>query len=170
MSTAAGSGFSLNASGELTVGVDAVPTFLNVMAAVFSDAAATDYRQADSPDIATVHDTTDSLVIQPNPTPADGTLRQSDTSVDGVLFQPKVFDTKKSVEVSGFKFQFVCMSPAGTILNGTSAQGMGYDSPNYGVVGTPDNTELLTSYKVPRSMFEALNAGPTVLIIAYKAA
>ena len=159
--------FTLNATtGELTVLPDAVPTFLMVMAAVFpSGSTETDYRKAEATDIIKINDRTDTLFIQPNPTPSDGVLRAGDSTPDGVTLAPKVYDKKTGGEVSGYKFRFVCVSPAGTIMNGTPSGSPGatggFDSNNNGTAG---NLETLTSYKIPRAMFEALGVGPAVII------
>ena len=154
---------------ELIVGRDGVPTYLTVMAAVFSSSTETDYRKADAMGTARINDQTDSLFIVPNPTPADAVLLAGETTPDGVTFAPKTFDKASNQEVSGVKYKFVCHSPAGTILNGTpkstpDATG-GFDSNKNNIA---DNTELLTSYKVPRAMFEAIGTGVDVMIIAFK--
>lgn len=158
-----------NGGKELTVGRDGVPTYLTVMAAVFDSATETDYKKALMTGTIRINDQTDSLFIVPNPTPADMTLRAGETTPDGVSYAPKTFDKSSNQEVSGIKYKFVCTSSAGTILNGTpsstpGASG-GFDSNSNSIA---DNTELLTTYKVPRAMFEAIGQGPAVQIIAFK--
>lgn len=162
---------------ELTVGRDGVPTYLIVRAAIFNDASETDYSKAEATGTIRVNDQTDTLFIQPNATPEDRVLRAGESTPDGITFAPKVYDKKSSGLFPGtVLFRFICYSPAGTILNGTAAQGTvsgvqvpgsGYDSPTHGVVGVPDNTELLATYKVPRAMMESVG-DVRVLINAYK--
>ncbi|MBD5583879.1 MAG: hypothetical protein HDQ88_02270 [Clostridia bacterium] len=158
----------VDANGELTITTEDVKTYLQVMAAVFSSADEHDYRKADAHDIQEIFDKTDALMINPNPTPANLTLRRGETDPDGVTLAPTTYDRDTEKALTGVKYKFVCYSPSGTILNGTTSQGMGYDSPTHGQQGVADNTELLTSYKVPRTMFEALGEGPRVDIRAFK--
>lgn len=159
-----------NGNKELIVGRDGVPTYLTVMAAVYpAGSTETDYRKADATGTARINDQTDSLIIAANPTPADAVLRAGETTPDGVTFAPKTYDKASNQEISGVKYKFVCHSPAGTILNGTpsgtpGATG-GYDSNKNNIA---DNTELLSSYKVPRAMFEAIGGGVDVVITAFK--
>ncbi len=160
-------GFS---SKELKVFRDGVPTYLVVMAAVFpAGSTETDPKKAEMLGYIRVNDQTDSLFIKPNPTPADGTLRAADPSVTGLTLVPELYDKDSGSKVNGAKFKFVCYSAAGTILNGspsgTPGAAGGFDTNANGVA---DNTELLTSYTIPRAMFEALNEGPRVMITAFK--
>lgn len=164
--------FAYNSKGELTVGRDAVPTHLVVMAAVFPSTLTEqnpDPKDAEMVGFIRVNDETDALYIKPNPTPADGTLRAGETTPSGLTLAPELYDQDSSSKVSGVKFKFVCMSAAGTVLNGspsgTPGAAGGFDTNKNNIA---DNTELLETYTVPRAMFEALNAGPRVLITAFK--
>lgn len=172
-------------NGNLKITGSEVDSFLQVMVAFFkteADMNSGDISKAIATDMQTVADSSDALIVFPNPTPADGVLRAGETTPAGVSFNPTVKDKNSSTELSGFKFKFTCLSPAGTILNGTNAQigsninnGTAFDTNNN---NTPDNTEDFYSgtlagtqplpYVVPRAMFEAIGCGPTVNIYAYK--
>lgn len=156
-----------NSSGNLVITRDDVASYLQVLVAFFNDATETDISKAVITDIQTVADSGDTLTVHANPTPADGTLYASDSSVGGVTFNPTVKDSNDNVKAN-IKFKFACFSPAGTLLNGTpsgtpGAAG-GFDT---NANGQPDNAELLTSYTVPREMFLAIETGPLVVISAF---
>lgn len=152
-----------NSNRELIVGRDAVPTFLTVRAAVFESATETDLTKAEATTTCRINDETDSLYIAPNPTPADCVLRAGETTPDGQTFAPKVYDKETKTEITGVKYKFVCLSPAGAVLNNVTSGP--YDTNNNGIA---DNEELLTTYKVPRAMFEGLGDGPNVQIHAFR--
>lgn len=181
---AAGSGdsleFAFDSTGkELIVGRDGVPTNLLVMCALFKAGTTdfSDYKGAEAIGYERINDKTDSLFIQVTRNPADGVLRAGETTPDGVTILPKLMDKDSQSQVAGAKFKFLCMSPAGTILNGTSAQlgtsigGSPIDSNNN---NTADNTEYFTfdganptPYKVPRAMMAAIGDIVRVMIMAY---
>ncbi len=187
---AAGSGDSLEfaySGNELIVGRDGVPTNLLVMCALFkgdnvsdADANTKTYMQAEAIGYERINDKTDSLFIQVTQNPADGVLRAGETTPDGVTILPKLMDKDSQSQVMGAKFKFLCMSPAGTILNGTSAQLGTPNPPNGGKPidsnnnNTADNTEFFTDaqlalapYKVPRAMMAAIGDVVRVIIMAY---
>ena len=156
-----------------TVTDEMVNSYQTVMVAYYDSGTSSADAKIPSKAIATdtkvISDITDSLVLFANPTPQDGVLRATDPTATGVTFAPKVRDRDTNKEITGLKYKFTCLSPSGTILNGspslTPGANGGFDVNNN---GTADNTELLTTYTVPRAMFEAINAGPTVVITAFQ--
>ncbi len=161
--------FAISSRNELTVGRDAVPTYLTVRAAIFNDAGETDYSKAEATGTIRINDQTDTLFIQPNATPEDRVLRAGESTPDGITFAPKVYDKKSGGLYPGtVLFKFICYSPAGTILNGspsgTPGASGGWDNNGNNIA---DNNELLSTYKVPRAMMESVG-NVRVLINAYK--
>lgn len=97
-------------------------------------------------DMQTVSDSSDPFIVYPNPTPADGKLRQSG-GPDKVSFAPKLSRVSGEEVTQGVAFLFAVLSPAGVLLN-------------------TDSTVAKQTYDVPKSIFVNINAGPTVNITA----
>lgn len=103
-------------------------------------------------DMQTLSDSSDPFVIYPNPTPADGRLRQTG-GPDEVSFEPKL-KRISGEEITDVKFLFAVLDPMGTIWNEGSHDGM------------PSNKVECTTFSIPKSVFIGMQAGPTVNITA----
>lgn len=141
---------------DLKITEDMVNSYQEVMVAFFpaADTTTTDPAKAVAVDLQTIIDEHDPLYIVPNPSPADGTLREDTaTASSGVTFTPKVMSTNNggSDVTSKYEFQFTVMDVVGNILN-------------------PSDTSKRypTSYKVTKAMFDQAGDGPQVQIDAYK--
>lgn len=130
---------------EFTVSRDDVATFGQIKAEAWSKDATPVLIASD---MQTVSDSSDPYIIYPNPDPADGRLRQTG-GPNEVTFEPKLARISGE-EITGVSFMFAVLSPAGVIQNNANG----------------DNTALYKSYSVPKTIFEKINAGPTVNITA----
>lgn len=97
-------------------------------------------------DIQTVSDSSDPYIVYPNPTPADGTLYQTG-GAEYVEFAPTLQSMSGGSAPANVKYKFAVLSPAGVILN-------------------TDYNTVQQTYRVDKSVFVALNAGPLINITA----
>ena len=97
-------------------------------------------------DMQTLSDSSDPFIIYPNPTPADGKIRQTG-GPDKVSFAPKLKRVSGEEVSSNVGYLFAVLSPAGVLLN-------------------TDSTTVKSTHDVPKSIFDNLGAGPIVNITA----
>lgn len=126
----------------LTVDRDDISTFGEVKVECYSDAART---QLIASDIQTIQDSSDALIVAPNPTPADGKFYQTG-GPDKITFAPKLQNSDGSTGPA-CKFIFSVFDHAGV------PQG-----------GTP--TPKQDTYDLPKSIAIGINEGPVVIIQA----
>lgn len=114
-------------------------------------------------DVQTVADQTDGLIVIPNPTPADGKIRQGDSNT-GVTFNPVLTDVDGNTPFgsASLRYLFTVMNSAGMILNPASnAFGMAASTTQF-------TQNPATKFAVPRAVFENEGEGPLVNITCVK--
>lgn len=124
-----------------------VNSFADVKVECYSDSERT---KPIASDVQTVNDSSDALILSPNPTPADGTFVQNGT-VD-VSFNPTLQTQDGSAVPDNFKYAYAVMDSAGnTVLQVTEANAI------------PKGT----SFTVDRTVANGMEQGPIVNIEAF---
>lgn len=126
-----------------------VASFADVKVECYSDSARTKLIASD---VQTVCDSSDALIISPNPSPADGNFYQNGT-VD-ITFSPKLTDMDGKEVTQAHKFIYTVMDSAGNIVQSVTAANA---IPKGG------------SFKVSRDVANNMGEGPIVNIEAISA-
>ncbi len=129
-----------------TVTRDDIATFGEIKAECYTKGTTGSPATLIASDRQTVSDSSDPFIIYPNPSPADGKIRQTG-GPDKVTFTPKLKRVSGEEVSAGIGFLFAVLSPAGVLLN-------------------TDSTTTFSTYDVPKSTFDNLGAGPVVNITA----
>lgn len=140
----------------LTLTADDIPTFADVKCECWSKDATPVLIASD---IQTVCDQNDPLHVIPNPTPADGKIRQGDGNA-GVSFDPVLVDDEgnQPYATNTLRYLFTVLNSSGMVLNSSSnAFGMAASTTQF--AQSPS-----TKFSVPRTVFEAEGEGPLVNI------
>lgn len=133
---------------QFTIDRDMVSTFTDIMVECYDangDLIATDLQ--------TVHDASDELYIEPNPSPADGKFYQTGGPTQ-IVFTPKLLHSNGTPQ-TGVQYKFTVVDSAGVIQNMTAINGM------------IANTTLATSFTLPKAIIGMINEGPNIYIEAY---